>query len=271
MHSKKDRIIVGITTYNSEWLRVSLPALSRLRRQIFLIICNDNPSVRISRRQIRRIGYHGNLHIINNDETWGTLFSRMKIVSAMRDLKIKSKWMVFADDDDILLNVNTPDVSDDIYAVIQNSVAIRNRVLDLFRVMDDPDNYIIDNENVLITRPNRAIGGALLRCSVMTGLLKQINAAADKIREIDENIDCRPPTDAIMWSYINTYARMENKSATPIYMDSLNYIKTEFDSSAIKYRRRICPARGYAGRMAKIVARYNAALFPDVESGETAE
>ena len=65
MFKRKTQILVGLTTFYNEYLHVSVPALARLGRRFTLIIHNDNPDTRVSRRQIRRLGYRGKLHIIN--------------------------------------------------------------------------------------------------------------------------------------------------------------------------------------------------------------
>jgi hypothetical protein len=99
MLRRKNYIIVGLTTFHTEFLRISIPALSRLGRDIYLIIHNDNPDARVAKSDIRRFGYRGPMRIINVKKSAGRLFARLDILAAIRALKIKSDWMIFTDDD----------------------------------------------------------------------------------------------------------------------------------------------------------------------------
>ena len=65
MMRRKPNIIVGLTTFNNEMLRISVPALGKIRQKFTLIVHNDNPMTTVSRRQIRKLGYCGDLQIIN--------------------------------------------------------------------------------------------------------------------------------------------------------------------------------------------------------------
>ena len=66
MMHKKSNIVVGLTTFDNEMLRISVPAIGRMHQKVTLIIFNDNPTTTITRRQIRKIGYSGDLQIINS-------------------------------------------------------------------------------------------------------------------------------------------------------------------------------------------------------------
>ena len=76
---KKNNIIVGLTTFDNEMLRVSVPMLGKIRQKFTLVIYNDNPMTTITRRQIRRLGYCGDLRVINTNENMGLFRARMEL------------------------------------------------------------------------------------------------------------------------------------------------------------------------------------------------
>ncbi|MCM1294275.1 MAG: hypothetical protein NC311_01800 [Muribaculaceae bacterium] len=267
MFGKKIDLIIGLTTFHNELMRISVPALSRLRGRFLLIIYNDNPTTNVTRRDIRRLGYRGRLHIINGTENVDTMRARMEIVRVASKLHHVPKWIIFINDNDILVNADIPDVGLDVFAVMQNSISLRRRVADLVSAIANPDACVPDGENAVLVRPNIGICGIPLRFSVMRGLNDTVAQIYDKMHEIDDSLDFRPPFDAIMWTMLNTYARHINPTASPIYMDTVNYITTNLDTSPIKYGRAIL--RGAAGhaRINDTIARYDAILAAALNPG----
>ena len=177
MIRKKANLVIGLTTFNNEMLRISVPALGKFAQKFTLVIHNDNPVTTVSRRQIRRMGYCGDLHIINSTQNVGLMRSRMAIVQEIRNIGINPDWFVFCDDDDILVNIDMPDVSNENFAVIQNAIAIRHRMGDMLRAMDSPTDIDPDGENIICDKVLCAAG----RRPVLT----QIDGVDLKI-----NVDC---------------------------------------------------------------------------------
>lgn len=260
MLAKRINLVVGLTTFDTNMLRISVPALARLHRHFLLIIHNDNPAVTITRRMVRALGYRGDVHIINSSENVGTLFARMAIVSAATRFAPNAGWIVFADDDDMLLDIDVPSVSSDNFAVVQNMVVVQHSVSALLRLMQNPNDYSPDDENITIVRPHMGLVGSLIRMDVMVGLARVLNFAAEDIRHIDDSLDYRPPYDAIMWTALNTYARGLNPNAVPIYMDRVGYIAIKVDASPMKYGRLRVPARAVRDHYVRVIARFDAAL-----------
>lgn len=254
---KKSNIVVGLTTFNNEMLRISVPALGKLRQKFMLIIHNDNPMTTVNRRQIRRLGYCGDLHIINASESVGLMRARMNIVRAAYDI-MAPDWFVFCDDDDMLINLDIPDVSDDNYAIIQNALIIRHRVCDLIRAIENPNDIIPDGENIELARPNIGLVGNPIRADILHKMCNVLDSIMDAIQQSDTNIDYCPPVDAIMWSFVNIYAKHKNPNAVPIYMNDIGYIKTEIDTARIKYNRLARPARNVQEQYRRIIAKYDA-------------
>jgi hypothetical protein len=134
MFSKKEYLIVAISTFHNDLLRLSVPAL----KNIHLVIHNVNPDTIITRQSIRRLGYCGPLHIINDGAA--------DILSEIATLKIKSEWMVFVNEGDMLVNAEIPIVAHNNYAIIQNAILLKR---------GEEKNHVL--------RPNAEFYGTLFR------------------------------------------------------------------------------------------------------------
>lgn len=262
MLSKKNYIIIGLTTFDTEFLRISVPAIAKLKQKIYLIVHNDNPNAKVTNYQIRRLGYRGPLHIINSSKNFGPLESRLNILFTINDLKIISDWMVFVDDDDIITNVDIPVVQPNNFAIMQNMAIIKRRLLDLFKVMDNYKNYTIDDDNIVLERPHIGISGTMVRTGIMIHLGELIDTIIDKIHEIDDSLGYRAPDDAMLWSYLNMYTKHQSIMSAPIYMDRVNYIATNLDSVNHKYGKRLLPPENQQKYFEGAMRRY-CKLFED--------
>lgn len=260
MFDKRARIIVGITTLYYEYLGVSIPGLARLGKNFILVVYNDNPDVKITKKQIRKLGYRGKLYVVNGGHNLGQLRARLAIVDFVRKKKLNADWFVFVDDDDILTNVTIPDVSKNNFAIIQNMVVVRTRLIDVLRVVRDSTNYTIDNENIYLVRPHVGLAGTLVRYSEIVRLADVMNNALESISDVDESLSFRPPVDMMMWSALNIIARHNNERATPIYMDTINYIATDIDTCPVKYGMKMQPAKNPTQQISRAIARYDAAI-----------
>lgn len=258
MMRRKNNLVVGLTTFHNEMLRISVPALGKLRQKFTLIIYNDNPMTTISRRQIRHLGYCGELLIINTDENLGELRARMTIVDAAH--AINPDWIIFCDDDDILSDIEIPYVANDNFAIIQNSVVLRHRVGDLLCAMERPSEIDIDGENVELVRPHIGLAGVPIRARIFNEMARIMPDIYDAIQKIDDKIDFCPPVDAMMWNFTNTLARHINPNAVPIYMDKINYIQNKIDTPRIKYGRLARPARNVEEHYQRVLTKYDDAL-----------
>lgn len=260
MFCKRTRIIVGMTTLYNEYLGISIPGLARLGKKFTLIIYNDNPDTKVKKSYIRRLGYRGKLYIVNGGHNLGQLRARLAIVDFVRKKKLKADWFVFVDDDDILTNVVIPNVSENNFAIIQNMAVIRTRLIDVLRVARDATNYTIDNENIYLVRPHVGLAGTLVRYSAILRMADIMNNALQSISDVDESLTFRPPVDMMMWSALNIIARHDNERATPIYMDTINYIATDVDTCPTKYGMKIQPSKNPTQQISRAIARYDAAI-----------
>ena len=260
MFDKRTRIIVGMTTLYNEYLGISIPGLARLGKKFTLIIYNDNPDTKVKKSYIRRLGYRGKLYIANGGHNIGQLRARLAIVDFVRKKKLNADWFIFVDDDDILANIVIPNVSKNNFAIIQNMAVVRTRLIDVLRVARNATNYTIDNENIYLVRPHVGLAGTLVRYSAILRMADVMNNALQSISDVDESLTFRPPVDMMMWSALNIIARHDNERATPIYMDTINYIATDVDTCPIKYGMNIQPSKNPTQQISRAIARYDATI-----------
>ena len=260
MFDKRTRIIVGMTTLYNEYLGISIPGLARLGKKFTLIIYNDNPDTKVKKSYIRRLGYRGKLYIANGGHNIGQLRARLAIVDFVRKKKLNADWFIFVDDDDILANIVIPNVSKNNFAIIQNMAVVRTRLIDVLRVARNATNYTIDNENIYLVRPHVGLAGTLVRYSAILRMADVMNNALQSISDVDESLTFRPPVDMMMWSALNIIARYDNERATPIYMDTINYIATDVDTCPTKYGMNIQPAKNPTQQISRAIARYDATI-----------
>ena len=260
MFGKKQNLIVGLTTYHLENLAISISGLSQISERFTLIIYNDNPDKTVTADMVREYGYMGPLHIINGANNIGLMRARLAILDMVNARKKVPEWIVFVDDDDILLNVKVPDVSRNNFAVIQNMVVLRTRLRDVLRVIRDSSDYSIDDENVCLIRPHIGLSGTLIRTESAIRMGAVLRDVSDGISEIDTSLSFRAPTDLMMWSALNIVSRYDNDGATPIYMDTINYLATDLDSAPTKYGLPIAPAKNAEAQIRAALSKYDALI-----------
>ena len=258
MMRKKNNLVIGLTTFNTEMLKISISALSKIREKFILIIHNDNPMTVVEKRLIRKLGYCGDLHIINSNETNGELIAKINIIEAAK--KFNPEWLMFCNDDDLLIELEIPNVSKNNFAIIQNAVVLRHRISNLLRVMDCTTDFDIDGEDIELLRPNRGFIGTPIRANVLFGLGKILTGMIEDIKNLNEKLDFYPPINTMLWNFVNIYARHINSEAAPIYMDKINYIKNDIDTSRIKYGVLRRPARNVEEQYQRILSKYNSLL-----------
>ena len=178
----------------------------------------------------------------------------------VRKKKLNADWFIFVDDDDILANIVIPNVSKNNFAIIQNMAVVRTRLIDVLRVARNATNYTIDNENIYLVRPHVGLAGTLVRYSAVIRMADVMNNALQSISDVDESLTFRPPVDMMMWSALNIIARHDNERATPIYMDTINYIATDVDTCPTKYGMNIQPSKNPTQQISRAIARYDATI-----------
>lgn len=254
MARQKQNLVIGLTTFSHEFLRISVAGLARMAKKVTLIIFNDNPCQPLKHRTIRKLGFRGQLHIINTDENIGTIRARMAILDYVKKNKIDTSWFLFANDDDIVLNTDTPNVDDSIFAIMGNAVVIRQRVLDVLRVMENPDDYTIDGVDTQMCSPHIAMAGTFIRTKYALEFGDFLSSVMPRLLDITNNIPFSIPTDTIMWNMFVEYMRIKFPSLSPIYMSQTNYLITKLNNTCY-------PTNSQRdGIVSRAVALVNAAL-----------
>lgn len=257
MFGKKQNLIIGLTTYYTENLAISISGLSHITERFLLVVYNDNPNVRVTSGQIREYGYMGPLQIINGVENIGLMRARLAILDVARTQKRTPDWIMFIDDDDVLLNADIPNVSGNNFAVIQNMVVLRTRLRDVLRVISNPNDYNVDNENVYLVRPHVGLSGALIRTTAAFRMGEVLRSLTCKFSETNSDLDFLPPTDLMMWSALNIISRHDNELACPIYIDTVNYIVIDLDSATTKYNKLIAPKKNAETQLKQLLSQYD--------------
>ena len=111
MFRKKNNVIIGLACFNREMLKISIPAIARIKSRFTLIIHNDNPATTIGPRDIRALGYDGPLHIINAAKNIGLRAARLRILDAATNGFPDAQWIIYVDEDDVLLSADMPVVA----------------------------------------------------------------------------------------------------------------------------------------------------------------
>lgn len=231
MCTATSELFIGLTTFNHQYLSLSITGLSALPRKFTLVIYNCNPNQPLRRRYIRRLGYRGRLHIINGTSPTGVFDARVAIVRYLEKSKISPKWFMFINDTDVLQSADVPTVSDTTCAVLQSRAVIRGGLLDVLRILQNPNDYTIDGDNVVVSRPNLSMSGTLIRFNVLcdwvsaiSNILPQLSSAISSFVDTTNTI-----TDTVMWSGFQIFLRQTGNKTSPIYMDTVNMVSVGLD------------------------------------------
>ncbi|MBR4859801.1 MAG: hypothetical protein IKV10_00705 [Alphaproteobacteria bacterium] len=224
-------LVIGLTTFSHEFLKVSVAGLAHAAKNSVLVIYNDNPCRKLTHRDIRRLGFHGRTHIINTDENIGVLRARVAILDYVRENKIAASWIMFANDDDIVLNAVVPSVDKNIYAVVGNAVSVGGRLLDVLRVMINPNDYTVDGADTKSFAPHISMAGTLVRMDTVLDFGKFLSSVILEVMDIVSDIPFVAPTDLIMWNMLVEYMRILHSDMSPIYMNQTNYLMTKLNNS----------------------------------------
>ncbi len=233
---RKKKIIVAITTFHTEFLQVSVPRLACIKSPIHIIIHNDNPDKKLSRRAIRKLGWRGSLTVINNKTNQGAFWARLNILHKIKKMRfLNAEWMIFLDDDQLLISADIPSASGHHYAIMQNKAVVKNRLLDLLRVSLQPETIEVDGINVVKESPNIGIVGTFLRVPLAVSLGALVEKIVPQVKDIDKSLGARPPQDIVMWLYFQIYAKWKDDGATALFFDRVNFVTQTLDCKSPKY------------------------------------
>ncbi|MBE6458035.1 MAG: hypothetical protein E7011_04505 [Alphaproteobacteria bacterium] len=267
MFNVKTDYVLGLTTFCNEYLNISVSGLAKLDADFVLIIYNDNPNTKLTKKHVRNLGYNGPLYIINTEHNVGVRQARLNIVKFITKKKINAQWGIFLDDDDVLINLNIPNVSDNNWAIVQNMAIVNNGMIDVLRIINNPNYELnIDGKNIELVRPHLGLVGTPVRISLLKQMAVLMENIKEQISDIDESVNCRPPVDEMMWAALNIIARHNDDAACPIFMDTTNYLKIDIDSAAIKYGTSIRPNKCTTAQAERIIERHNKAIVAALDA-----
>ena len=236
MFSRRQNLVIGLTTFNTEMLKISVPAVAAVaQRGTTLIIHNDNPNARIRRRDIRKMGYRGRLNIINSDKSVGLRAARLRILDAVPR---SARWIIYVNDDDVLTDATIVPTRGTDFAIIQNAAAVIRRISDLMRAGTNPKSIAPDGQNVILVRPHVGLAGTPVRVDIMRGAADIMRRVTNDLDAIDAAMEYRPPVDEMMWMALCAYAHNLDADMAPIFMNRMNYVINRIDTDAEKYGRR---------------------------------
>ena len=224
-------IIIGLTTFNHEFLNISISGLAHIGKNIILVVYNDNPCRKLTHKMVRRLGFRGQLHIINTDENVGVIRARVAILEYIKKNKLVGNWFMFANDDDVVLNAVLPGIDDNIFAVMGNAVVIRNRILDVLRIMSNPNDYTIDSVDTQLRAPHIAISGTLVRTKHILEFGDFLSTIMPQIINTVSDTPFIIPADIMMWNMFVEYMRIYHPKLSPIYMNQTNYLMTKLNNT----------------------------------------
>ncbi len=261
----KHNLCVGLTTFDNDMLRISIPALGRVRRKFLLVIHNDNPATIITRRQIHALGYRGDMLIINSEENIGLFRARLEIIRTVAAMRGTPEWIMFADDDDIIASLDMPDnPPDDRYMIIQNTLTIHHRMADVVRAMNDADELFVDGQNITTTRQIDTFAGTIYRIGILIDFINTVTPAIQELENTMRRASFVPPVDKIMRALVDMFAFFVHPTLLPIFMNRDNYIAIKIDSAPNKYGRAARPARNPDAAYTRIIEKCEEIFLPYV-------
>lgn len=245
-----------LTTFNHEMLTISIPAISKLNNDFLLVVYNDNPNQKLSKQFIKGLGYKGGLIIINSDVNHGALQAKLCAVEELKKLRKIPAWTVFVDDDDMLISVDLPAVADNNFAIIQNSLVVRNSLSALLRLTKRPTEFVADNENLILDKPSINFTGTFIKTDLLFGMANIAFTVIEDLQAIENSLDYRVPAEPILWSWLNLYVKAYDTDGMPIYMDKVNYIRNCLDSCKTKYGKLSVPDKHIEAHYSKTIKRF---------------
>lgn len=252
MFKRKTNLIVVMTVMDVDALRVSLPPLHRLERLFTLVIYNDNPNQKIERRAVRRLGWHGALYIINSDKNYGEFESRINAIKSVRNLNISGDWVLFADQDDVLLDADVPNVSDNIFAIVQNTTVLSDNITDVFKINSSWVGGCEYGKN----GPHFEITGTIIRRAILDEFADFITDILPKLYRDLRHTRYRVPVGSVLWLALKSFMHVRHPEMSPIYMNRTNYVAIKMGYAAVKYGRRTPIGANAQAAIAETIKRF---------------
>ncbi len=231
MFKTKPHIIVAITTFDSDALRVSLPPMRRLHQKFSMVIHNDNPGTRLTRWKLYGIRPRGKLYIINSEQNVGEFESRIRIIEYIRDKKIPCDWIIFVDDDDVLIDTDAANVDKNIFAIVQDVTTLTESITDIFKISPTWTH----DAPIGKTGPRFDITGTMIRAHALFEFVDFMRTIVGDTNELLAHTKYRMPISTLMWAGLCTFMHVRHPEMSPIYMNRANYVAIKMGRGTTKY------------------------------------
>lgn len=218
MFNKNPRFIVAVNNSNLDALRVSVPPLRRFKNKFNLVVFNGGADEKTLLRMVRNLGWRGNLHIINSEKNLAELDAYIAMIDFVRDSKIDAEWIMTLGDSDVLIDACVPNVSDNIFAIVQDATSLCDSHIDLFKI----NPAWVHGTDCGKTGPHFEINGTMIRAKVLFEFIDFIRPILIQIKKIIREEKCS--LSMAMWEMLNTMMRARHPEMSPIYMNQTNYV-----------------------------------------------
>lgn len=131
-----------VTTFYLPNMRISLSSIQRYIKQnqrykFNLLVSNDNPFYTVTEEYISKLvdlSLFNKVVILNTDKNLGCFHNRIKCIKTAYQEFTDTKYFMFVDDDDVVLN---PTFDSDKFAIIHHGV-ITHRLLEVLTLIEEP-------------------------------------------------------------------------------------------------------------------------------------
>ncbi len=236
MFKDKKNLVVAVTVFDTDALRISVPPLRGISRDAILVIYNDNPDIKLHNSEIKKLGWRGVTHIINASEPRGELWSRIEIIDYVTKHVENSDWLVFVNDTDVLINIDIPDVSKNAFAVVQNATTLTDKVTDIFKI----SHSWVTGTAYGQTGPRFDIAGPLLRTMFLGEFAAFIKPLVPNMEKLARGPRAGTvPSGAVMWMALNIFMHAKYPYTAPIYMNRTNYVAIKIGAAGVASNAKI--------------------------------
>ena len=235
MFKRNPHIVVAIKINDLDALRISVPPLRRFARKFTLIIFNANSENKLTRRMVRKIFPRGKVHIINSEQSIGELESMLTITEFVQNENIPCDWVMFVDENDVLIDFWTPNVGNNVFAVVQNATTISESVTDLFKISP----AWARGAPIGKTEPRFAINGTMIRGNIMFEFMEFMRDMIPQTLRIINKTRYYVPISTMLWAGINAFMRIRHPNMSPIYMNRTNCVIVNLGHSTTIYGQTI--------------------------------
>ncbi len=241
MFKHKPRVTVIITVYNFDALRMSVPVLRRCGHGFDLVVCNYNSNITLTRKRMRHIGWRRRVYIVNADKCNGEFESRIHAIEFIKLKGIKSDWILFLGENDVLLDVSVPVIDPGVFAILQRHVVLSQHVGDIFKICRAWRN----GTDVGRVETHIDICGTLVRSGVLFEYIAFLAPFIPQLRILLRQTHNRIRSGVVFWHGLGMFMRQLHPETSAIYMNQINYVSTRFGDDI----------HGYPG--ARVMARWS--------------